>query len=133
MSLTNLFILVKTGMILLPDDRQRLQRLLPGYIIPSTLTTHSDQDQLQAFTRAAEEGDLHSVKQLEQTFRTANLTEPTPSIMATSSSLTTTLAASSFLPPSAQPPSQLMVLNACDQDIEIMECTEGLCEVLEQV
>ena len=77
------------------------------------------------------------MKQLEQTFRTANLTESTQSIMAASSStspsLMATPAASSSIPPSTQPPSQLMTLHACDQDIETMECTEGLCEVLEQV
>jgi len=102
-------------MVLLSDDRQRLQRLLPGHVIP---TTSLHQDQLQAFTQAVEEGDLDSLKQLEQSFRTANLT---------------TSSASSSFPPSTQPPSQLMTLKACDQDIEIMERTEGLREVLEQV
>ena len=107
---------MKTGTILLPDIRQWLQRLLPSHLIPST--TSLDQDQLQAFTQAAEEGDLDFLKQLEQMLRTTHLT-----ISSTSSSL----------PPPPQPPSQLMALSACDQDIGIMERTEGLREVLEQV
>jgi len=128
---------------LLPDERQKLQKLLPGHVLPATLTACPDRDQLEASIRAAEEGDLDSLKQLEQMFGAASLTSPIPlppALLAASSSIpssflapTTAHSALSSIPVPSHPPSQLAALNACDQDIEAMEHTEGLREVLEQV
>src|SRR5882724_554653 len=76
-------------------------------------------------------------------FGAASLTSPTPlppALLAASSSIpssflapTTAHSALSSIPVPSHPPSQLAALNACDQDIEAMDHTEGLHEVLEQV